>query len=52
MITTAQANNAYQEGHQARANGSYKQVCPFGFNEMHLRCQWLGGWHDKDMEIG
>ena len=52
MATNEQMTNSYNSGYEARGCGLLKTSCPFGIDELNLRCQWLGGFNDKDMEIG
>ena len=52
MVTNEQANNAYNSGYEARHCGLLKESCPYGNTELNLRCQWIGGFNDKDLEIG
>lgn len=52
MVTREQATNAYNSGYEARGCGKSDSACPYGKAELHLLCQWMGGFNDKDKEIG
>ena len=41
---------AYKAGMRARNNAQMKSTCPYGSMSLNLRCQWLAGWNDADIE--
>jgi ribosome modulation factor len=43
-------NQAYNDGFAARKEGQSQATCPYGIASFNLRCQWLAGWNDADME--
>jgi ribosome modulation factor len=43
-------NQAYNNGYAARKDGQSQAVCPYGLILFNLRCQWLAGWNDADLE--
>lgn len=48
MATDQEMDKAYADGAWARSKRKSKETCPYGNTEINLRCQWLGGWNDKD----
>tara|TARA_R110000851_G_scaffold6726_2_gene26785 strand:- start:1084 stop:1242 length:159 start_codon:yes stop_codon:yes gene_type:complete len=50
MATNEQMTNSYNSGYEARDNNKSNTECPYGYEQLNLRCQWLGGWNDSDME--
>ena len=50
MATNEEATNAYNSGYEAGKCGILRSLCPYGYEELNLRCMWLGGWNDYDMD--
>tara|TARA_R110000850_G_scaffold252359_1_gene377542 strand:- start:300 stop:458 length:159 start_codon:yes stop_codon:yes gene_type:complete len=50
MASNNEMKLAYQSGYVARDENHSNTKCPYGYEQLNLRCQWLGGWNDSDME--
>ena len=50
MATNEEMQLAYDAGYLARSTNRSDTECPYGKKQLNLRCQWLGGWNDSDME--
>ncbi|MEH6451377.1 MAG: ribosome modulation factor [Oleispira sp.] len=50
MASNNEMELAYQAGYIARDENHSNTECPHGYDQLNLRCQWLGGWNDSDME--
>jgi ribosome modulation factor len=43
--------NSYNNGFIARNDDQSQAACPHGISAFNLRCQWLAGWNDRDLEL-
>lgn len=50
-VTTRDMLKAYELGAEARSKNKFKSSCPHKKGSLNLRCQWIGGWNDMDMEL-
>lgn len=50
-VTTREMLDAYNQGVKARSKNKFKSSCPYKDGNLNLRCQWIGGWNDRDMEL-
>jgi ribosome modulation factor len=49
-MSSSTDSSAYAAGMLARNTNKSNTECPYGSCQLRLRCQWLGGWNDADME--
>tara|TARA_R110000850_G_scaffold91270_15_gene193864 strand:- start:840 stop:1007 length:168 start_codon:yes stop_codon:yes gene_type:complete len=48
--TTKEMADAYAAGVTARNNHQIRSTCPYGSAQLKLKCLWMAGWNDTDME--